>query len=394
MNSAVGDKQAVQSAKSAVQIEPVTDKKGIMELIEFPFKLYRDDPNWVPPFIEERRDLLDPKKNPFFEHSRIQFFLARRNGELVGTIGAIINDNHNTFHNEKAGGFGFFETIDDPEVAGALLHAAEDWLRKEGMTVVRGPMNPSTWDEWGLLIEGVDEPPVVMMPYNPHYYVKLIEDAGYHKAMDLYAWLGELDERLRNAPPKVFSAGQKATARHGITVRKARMKDFEKEVEIILKLTNEVWSKNWGFVPLTEHEAKHLAANLKMIIDPDLVLIAENREGEPVGYSLTLPDLHQILKKIGGGHMLPFGVLKFLWYRRQPKLMRNIRLAMLGVKEGYRMHGIDGIFYVETARTALAKGYSRMEGSWILEVNTMMNRIIERLGATRYKTYRIYEKAL
>jgi GNAT superfamily N-acetyltransferase len=374
-----------------VQIEQVKDKKGVLEFVEFPFTLYRGDPNWVPPLIEERRDFLDPKKNPFFDHARYQLFLARRNGELVGTVGAVVDDNHNTFHNERMGAFGFFECIDDQEVADALLQAAEEWVCGQGMTIMRGPMNFSTNHELGLLIEGADEPPMVMMTYNPRYYARLIEARGYCKAMDLFAYIGDLDETLQNAPPKVFRAAEQAAKKEGIRVRKADIRHFDEEVKRVKQVYDRAWTRNWGFVPITDREGDFLAAGLKPVIDPDLIFIAETSTGEPIGVSISLPDLHQALKWSGGGHMFPFGLLKFFWHKRK---VNQVRLWGMGVVEEYRGRGIDAIFYIETARAALAKGYKRIEGSWILESNTMMNRIIERLGARRYKTYRIYEKGL
>ncbi len=393
MSSPAALQQATGSVSRNFQIEPVslTDRKAVRELILFPFKHYKGDPNWVPPFIGEREDFLNPTKNPFFEHARVQFFFARRNGELVGTICGCINDNHNAFHNEKAGSFGFFECIDDAEIATALLKNAEDWVRSQGMNIIRGPMNFSSNDEWGLLIDGFHEPPVVLMTYNKPYYAGLIEGNGYTKAMDLFAYTADIDERLDNAPPKVYRAAEKAASRRGVRVRKGKISEFEKEARILMEITNRVWSKNWGFVPITEHEIEHLGKSLKPLIDPDLVLIAETAEGEPIGVSFSLPDFHQALKWSGGGRMYPFGVLKFLWYRRK---INRFRLALMGVAEEYRSLGLDAIFYVETARIASKKGYKRIEGSWILESNTMMNRIIERLGGQRYKTYRIYEKAL
>jgi GNAT superfamily N-acetyltransferase len=375
----------------AVQVEPVTSKQGVLELVEFPFKLYDGDPNWVPPLIEERRDFLDPNKNPFFDHARYQLVLARRNGELVGTIGAVVDDNHNAFHNERMGAFGFFESIDSQEVADALIGAAEDWARAQGMTIMRGPMNFSTNHELGLLIDGVDEPPMVMMTYNPRYYAKLIEARGYVKAMDLFAYIGDLDDRLHNGPPKLYRAAEKAAKNAGIRVRKANMRTFADEVQRVKAIYDRAWTHHWGFLPITEKEGDYLAAGLKHVIDPDLVLIAETSDGTPVGMSITLPDLHQALKRSGGGHMFPFGLLKFLWHKRK---IDQVRLWGMGVIDEYRGRGIDALFYIETARAALAKGHKRIEGSWILESNTMMNRIIERLGGQRYKTYRIYEKAL
>jgi GNAT superfamily N-acetyltransferase len=374
-----------------LRIEPATGKRGLLEFIEFPFKLYRGDPNWVPPLIEERQDFFDPQKNPFFEHARCQLFLGRRDDEIVGTIAAVVNDNHNAFQDEKMGSFGFFETIDDQAVADALLEAAETWVRAQGMTVIRGPLNFSTNDEIGTLVDGFDEPPMVMMTYNHRYYPSLIEARGYTKAMDVFAYIVELAEGLQNAPQKVFSVAEKAAHKEGIRVRKFDMKRFDQEVDLLKQVYNQAWERNWGFVPMTDREIDHLAHGLKAVLDPNLLFVAEISDGTPVGVSIALPDIHQALRWSGGGHMWPFGILKFLWHRRK---VNQCRLLIMGMVEQYRGRGADAIFYVETARAALAHGYKRMEGSWILENNTMMNRIIERLGGVRYKTYRVYERAL
>jgi hypothetical protein len=374
-----------------LRIEQVSDKRGILEFVEFPFKLYRGDPNWVPPLIEERRDFLDPNRNPFFEHARCQLFLARRGNALVGTIGAVVNDNHNAFHNEKAGAFSFFECINDQQVADMLLDTAEAWTREQGMSIMRGPLNFSTNDEIGTLVDGFDEPPVVMMTYNPRYYPSLIEAHGYGKAMDVYAYIMDLAERLQNAPQKFFDVAEKAAQKEGIRVRKFDLKRFDQEVALLKQVYNRAWERNWGFVPMTDAEIDHLADGMKAILDPNLLFIAETSDGTPVGVSIGVPDIHQALRWSGGGHMWPFGLLKFLWYRRK---IDQARLLIMGMVPEYRGRGADAIFYVETARQALAHGYKRMEGSWILENNTMMNRILERAGGVRYKTYRIYEKPL
>jgi GNAT superfamily N-acetyltransferase len=377
---------------STVTIEQVTDKEGIMELVKFPFKLYKGDPNWVPPFIEERRDFFDPKKNPFFEHARFQLFLARRDGELVGTIGAVVNDNHNSFHEEKSGGWGFFECVNDQAVADALFDAAEAWVRGQGMTVIRGPLSFSTNDEVGTLIDGFDEPPMIMMTYNPRYYPALIEKHNYVKAMDLYAWISnDIHKTLENAPAKLYRVTEKVMEKEGIRLRPLDKGNIEHEMELIKKIYNSAWEKNWGFVPMTDHEIEHLVKSLLPMIDTRLVFLALTADGEPAGISITLPDLHQALRWSGGGRMYPFGVLKFLWHKRK---INQARLLIMGVVEKYRGRGVDAYFYLTSAAKAAEYGYQRLEGSWILETNTMMNRIVERLGGERYKTYRIYEKPL
>jgi hypothetical protein len=376
---------------TTVRIETVTDKRGLVEYVKFPFKLYRGDPNWVPPLIEERLAYFDTKKNPLYQHTRFQLFLARRGSEVVGTIGALVNERHNQVHGERSGAFGFFECIDDPEVTDSLLQAAEDWVRGQGMTIIRGPLNFSMNDEVGLLVDGFDEPPMVLMTYNPAYYPPLIERRGYVKAMDLWAWIFDIEQGLAGAPEKLFRVAQKSMERQGLRVRKIDMRRFDEEVEIIKAAYNAAWEKNWGFVPMTDAEIDHLAANLKHMIDPDLIFVAETSDGKPAGVSLSLPDLHQALRRSGGGHYFPFGLLKFLWHRRK---VDQVRLVIMGMMEEYRGRGADAIFYLETAREALKRGYKRMEGSWILESNSMMNQIIERLGGKRYKTYRIYELPL
>lgn len=377
--------------KDGLEIVPVLDRKALVQFVEFPFKLYRDDPNWVPPLIEERLDFFNPKKNPFFEHARCQLYLARRGEEIAGTVAAVVDDNHNEFHNEQVGAFGFFDTINDPGVAAALLTQAEDWVRGQGMKCIRGPLNFSTNQEIALLIDGFDLPPMVMMTHNPRYYQGFIESQGYGKAMDVYAYLTYLKEDLENAPTKLFHVAEKAKQRAGIHIRNVDFKYFDREVALIKQVYNVAWERNWGFVPMTDHEIDHLAAGLKQIVDPNLVLVAETADGTPVGISIALPDVHQALRWSGGGHYFPFGLAKFLWHRRK---INQCRLLIMGVIPEYRTQGIDAIFYLETARAAITRGYERLESSWILESNTMMNRIIERMGGRRYKTYRIFEKSL
>jgi GNAT superfamily N-acetyltransferase len=375
---------------SRILIEPVRTRGALRGFIEFPFKRYRDDPNWVPPLIEERLAFFNRHKNPFWEHARAQLFLARRGDEVAGTIGAVVDDNHNRVHGERMGAFGFFETVDDEAVAGALLGAAESWVRGQGMAVIRGPLNFSTNQECGLLVAGFDEPPMVMMPYNPPGYAASIEACGYAKAMDLFAYIA--DDKLWEAMPRrVVRVAEKAARNAGIRVRPADIRQFQAEIQRVKEVYNRAWEHNWGFVPMTEHEFDHLAADLKPVLDPNLIFLAETADGTPIGVSLALPDLHQALKWSGGGHMFPLGLLKFLWYKRK---IDQARLLTMGVVEEYRGRGIEALFFVETVRAALEHGYKRIEGSWVLETNTMMNRTIERLGAPRYKTYRIYEKSL
>jgi GNAT superfamily N-acetyltransferase len=377
---------------NSLTVEPVSRAEELLAFIKLPFRIYRDDPYWVPPLISERKDFFNPKKNPFFEHADVTLFLARRNGEVVGTIAALIDHNHNAFHEEKAGSFGFFETIEDYGVAEALLSTACDWAKERGMEVIRGPLNFSQNQECGLLIEGFDESPVIMMTYNPRYYIDFIERFGFVKAHDLYAFIAERADfsEVAKFPPKLLRVAEKAGEKKRVKFRKVDMANFDRELEMVKKVYNKAWERNWGFVPMTDAEFDHLAANLKPLLDPNLVFIAEI-DSEPIGVSIALPDLHQPLKHMGG-QWFPFGWLKFLWYRWK---IDTVRLLIMGVIEEHRRSGIDALFYLEIGREMLKKKqYRRLECSWVLESNEAMWRILERIGAHRYKTYRIYEKSL
>ncbi|MGD2205555.1 MAG: N-acetyltransferase [Anaerolineae bacterium] len=377
-----------------IRIIPVTTEKQRRAFAKLPWRIYQDDPHWVPPIFMDRLALLTPGKHPFWEHAEQQLFLAVRSDEIVGTISAHTNHRHNEIHQDKVGFFGFFEVIEDYAVAEALLGAATAWLREQGMGAIRGPENPSQNEECGLLINGFGVPPVVMMTYNPRYYKDFIERAGFEKAQDLYAWdllTNIFDYDVQRLPRKFIRVAEQALNRPNVVVRKIDMKRFDEEVEFAKQIYNLAWERNWGFVPMTDHEIEHLGQELKFIIDPDLVYLAEV-DGKPAGISLGIPDVNQALVKVRpqpNMWSLPLTLLKFLWHRRK---IDAFRLMIMGVAPEYRTIGIDAAFYVETARSAFAKGYERCEMSWILDTNDMMNRIIERLGGEIYKTYRIYEK--
>ena len=383
-------------AASDLRVVPVTTKEQRRAFGAFPWRVHKDDPLWVPPIYGDYVNLIDPEKHPYWEHSEGQPFLAMRGNEVVGTISAHLNRRHNEIHEDKVGFFGFFEVLEDYAIAEALFDAAAKWLREKGMEAIRGPENPSQNEEVGLLVEGFDRPRVVMMPYNPRYYEDFIERAGFGKAQDLYAWLirtDVFDKDVQKLPRKFVRVADKARERPNLVVRKMNMKVFDDEVEIAKYIYNLAWEKNWGFVPFTDHEIEHLAAELKLIIDPDLVYIAE-LDGKPVGISLGVPDVYQAMLKAKpqpNNWSLPLTLVRFLLNRRK---IDTFRLLIMGVAPEYRTLGIDALFYVETARAAFAKGYEYCEMSWILESNDMMNRIIERLGGHVYKTYRIYEKPL
>ena len=382
-------------APSDFSIIPVTTKEQRKAFAKFPWHLYRNDPNWVAPIYSDHLDMLTPGKHPFHQHAEVQLFLAMRGeDEVLGTISAHINHLHNQTHKDKVGFFGFFEVVEEYQVAEALLSAAAGWLRERGMEAIRGPESFSQNEECGLLIDAFDQPPVVLMTYNPPYYVDFIERAGFEKAQDLYAWdilTNIFDYDVQKLPAKFVRVAEHARQCPGLEFRQVDLKQFDHEVELAKEVYNAAWEANWGFVAMTEPEFEHLGASLKMVLDPALAYVALI-DGKPVGISIGLPDVNQAFLKAKSQPnlwSLPLFLVKFLWYRRK---IDALRLVIMGVVPEHRSLGIDALFYVETARAAFQKGYKRAEMSWILESNDMMNRIIERLGGRIYKTYRLYQK--
>lgn len=381
---------AVSSTGREVRIREIPLGGSMKEFIELSWKVNAGDPQWVPPLRMALEPVLDRKKHPFHQHADVAYFLAERGGETVGRIAAVVNHQYNQFHDgDRTGFFGFFESTDDPAVAAALLDAAAEWLRARDRDVMRGPMNFSTNDEFsspGVLIDGFDTPPVVMMSHNPRYYGGLMDAAGMEKAKDLVAyWIGpNIPERLRNAM-------QRLTQRAGVTIRSVRMKELKSEVAKVQEVYNAAWSQNWGFVPMTAAEFDHMAKEMKPVVDPDLVLLAEKADGEPIGFLLALPDLNRAFKHLTDGKLLPFGVFKFLWHKRK---IRTARILTLGLKPGYQHLGLGAAMYTRLLEIGIGKGYQGAEGSWILEDNHEMCTALEKLGADKYKTYRVYDRVL
>lgn len=377
----------------SVQIEKVQSEKQLRQFVAVPWRVYEHDPNWVPWLYFERLAFFDKKKNPFFEHAEADYFIARRDGEPVGVIAAILNHRHNEFQQENVAHFGIFEVLNDRDAALALLETACDWARQKGVERILGPMNFTTYDEVGMLIEGYESPPVVLMPYNPPYYLDFMEEAGFVKAMDLLAWIRDLDALVEELPPKMHRVIGRVKERYGLNVRPIDMKRWDEEIEIVKNIYNNAWQRLWGFVPMTNAEIEHLAENLKLILDPALAFFVE-RDGEAVGFSLTLPDVNQPLGRIRPG---PSQLSSYLAAGRLFLQRYNtdlVRVFALGVVEKYRARGVDALLYYETAQAALKRGYTRAEASWILETNENMNRVIAMLGGEVYKKYRIYEKDL
>ena len=317
-------------------------------------------------------------------------WIAVKNAEVVGRVAAIINDNHNSFHNEKTGFFGFFESIDDKSVSAPLLDAALGFLRNEGMITARGPVSPSTNDECGLLVSGFDKEPVMLMPYNPPYYEELLTSYGFAKAKDMYAfWISKDVIKDQKMMDKLERITEMIKKREGIVYRNLNMKDFNNEVRRVKEVYNDAWSRNWGFVPLTDDEIDHLAKNLKIAVDPDFVQFADI-DGKPVGFSLTLPDINQAIKGLNG-KLFPLGVFKFL---ANKKKINRLRVIIMGVKKEYQKMGIDAGFYRDVIKAGNRKGYTGAEISWVLEDNFAMVQTAEKLGAKIYKTLRIFDKVL
>ena len=372
----------------AIEVAAISGKSGLNEFVKLPWSIYgRDpgrDPHWVPPLQIAVKELLDREKHPFYANADAEFFIARRDGRPVGRIAAIIDRNHNKFHEEKAGFFGFFESIDDAEVAQALLKTAREWVTARGAEFMRGPTNPSTNYECGLLVEGFDSDPMVMMTYNPRYYPRLIEQAGLRKVKDLIAFVNSADNTQLD---KISRVSERALKRHKVTIRPVNLKDFQNEVERIWDVYNAAWEKNWGFVPMTKEEFFLQGKEMKQILKPEMVLVGEIA-GRMIGFALALPDVNVALKP-ANGKLLPTGLLKILYYQRK---IRAVRVVALGVVEEFRATGVAGGFYAALVRNARKLGFDgECEMSWILEDNVLMTRSLELMGAKRSKTYRLYQ---
>jgi len=366
-----------------LQVEEVKNQKDLMTFVRFPWEIYQGDRYWVPPLIKDQLLKFSPN-HPFHSHSEMILFLAHRGAKIEGRIAGIIDRNYIEFHQEKVGFFGFFESFPDAEVAGTLLSRVANWLKGHGMEKMTGPMNPSSNDECGLLIDGFDASPCLMMPYNPRTYPSLVEDFGLRKRMDLYAYfmedssfhldrLDRITERLRKREPQ-------------LRVRPIDLRHFDEELKIIKEIYNQAWSKNWGFVPLTDEEINLLAKELKPLVVSDLVLFAYWGD-EPIGFSVSLPDYNEVLKHLNGKIGL-LGALKFLYYSKK---IKKVRVMLLGVKHAFQKKGVEGLLYIETFKRGARKDYHQAECSWILEENVLMQHGIEAMGGKRYKTYRIYE---
>ncbi|HZJ28443.1 MAG TPA: hypothetical protein VFD37_00475 [Solirubrobacterales bacterium] len=373
-------------------IRPVRTRRDLKRFVKVPFGLHRDNSLWVPPLIYDRMQFLNRAKNPYFEHAEAEYFIAERGGEPVGRITAQIDRRWDEFHGPGTGMFGFFESVNDPEVAGALLDTAAGWLRERGRTRILGPMDFTTNDEVGILIEGYDRAPMILQNWHPPYYRELLETHGYDKAMDLLMWWLELGDLKQGSEfhPMIHQAAVESRDKHGIAVRNMRKRDMAAEVARFAGVYNEAWGENWGFVPMTDAEVEFHAKILKQVIDEKWALIAEAPNGEVAGAALTLPDINQVLAKMNG-RLLPFGWLRFLLGKRK---INRVRVFALGVRNDYQHAGVAAALYIRHLDNADPDGVPAGECGWILEVNDPMNRAMEGMGGEVIKRYRLFERQL
>jgi hypothetical protein len=374
-----------------VEVRPVRTPGERKAFVRVQFDLLRGDPQWVPPLVLERLELLDPRKNPFFEHGEAELFVAWRGGRPVGRISAQLDRLHHERHDPAEGFFGFFDAPDDPEVVGALWRAVEDWHRARGHRRVLGPFSFTINGEMGVLIDGFDTPPFLMMNHNPPYYAARLEALGLTRAKDVFAWRyvpGELNDATRQIAEYTRSVP-------GVKLRRLDPKRLDAEVRTVMTIFNEAWSSNWGYLPFTENELSKMAREFKLLLDPRVAFVVEV-DGEPAAMALSMPNLNEAIRDLDG-RLLPTGLFKLLW-RLKVKGLRSLRLILLGIRPKFRgrpeLKGLSVLLYVETHLQAVAAGYDLGELSWTLEDNEKINNGIRLMGGVPYKTYRVFQKAL
>ena len=367
-----------------VTIKEINAPAEIKQFIKFPWRTYKNDPNWVPPLIHDQMNFFNPDKNPFYQHSRVQLIMAYENNKPAGRLSVHENKLLVKKQGEPVGFFGFFECVNDYAVAKALFDSAKKWLQEKNYALMRGPANFTINGEYALLVDGFDYPPMVLMTHNPPYYAKLLEQYGFESAQDMFAFRMSSDDRL---PAHVLALANEVERKYpDLVVRKMDLNDFKNETKIVHQVYSQAWAENWGASPMTEAEILKLANDLKLIIDPDIAYIMEYR-GQPIGFSLSVPNANEALKK-ANGRLFPFGLLKILWAKNR---IKTFRVLVMGVLKEHRHHGFDSIFYKKTWETAKQKGYRWAEMSMINESNIPMRRVLEWVGAKIYKTYRMYD---
>jgi len=395
--SASSQRKRSAVASHDLVISPVSSKSELKAFVDLPWRLYAGDPHWVPPLKSEVHGIISPARNPFFDHAEAQYFLARRGQKVVGRISAHFDRLAHSMPAEQgmgpgAGNFGLFEA-GDAEIGAALIRAAEGWLRTKGMTRVVGPISLSIWEEPGLLIEGFDHAPTVMMGHNSPAYRAMIEGAGYRPVKQLKTYELDITQEFPPLIQRIIASGEK-NAR--IRIRPVDKSKFDEEAAVILRILNDAWGNNWGFVPITDHEVEHFGKQLKPIVREDLIMVAE-LEGEPVAFMITLPDLNEAIRPLNGS-LFPFGWAKLLWWLRNPQV-RTMRVPLMGVVQRLQASRLASqlafmmIEYIR--RNAVARyGASRGEIGWVLDDNQGMNAIADAIGSKVNKVYQIYEKAL
>lgn len=375
-----------------VEIRQVKTKAERKEFIKFAWKVYRSDPqlrkNWVPPVVSDYMKTLDTELYPLYEHADLAMFTAWKDGEMSGTIAAIRNRRHNEVHEDRVGFWGFFECVNDQEVANALFAAASVWLRGKGLDTMRGPVTPSMNDQCGMLTKGYDSPPVFLMLYNPPYYNDLVMKAGHRVGQELLAWY--IDQDLIDIG-RLSRIAEHVMKRENLTVRDMDMKHFDSEVRKIREIYNSAWEKNWGFVPMTDREFDFMARSMKSVADPHFIYFVEDADGRAIGFSLSLPDMNQALRHVNGNPFTPWGLLKFLWYKRNISMFRTITM---GVLPEYRNKGIDSILNARISEHGGKYGLYASEMSWVLKSNEAMSKLAKVIGGKPYKEYVIYEKKI
>ena len=377
-----------------MEVRPIDDRREFQEFFRFPWRHYQDDPNWVPPLLSMRRQLLDKSKHPAWKYMVGEYFGAWRDDRLVGTIAAFINHEHNRYQDENIGFFGLFETVDDVEVAAALLTAAGEWVRAQGADAIRGPASFTTNEECGLLVDNFSRP-VIMMPYNPPYYAALIAAAGFEKAMDIHCIYQDRNTiEKSNSLQRLERLVNRASQRSGIVVRQMNARAKKAEFQRFREIYNAAWEKNWGFIPMNDEELEALIADLGMLVEPDLAFFAEIA-GKPVGFALTIPNFNDALHRAYPRPGVPefITMAQVAWHWKIRKSIRSVRMPLMGVKQEHRNKGVELAMLLAVIKALLPSQYDYLDSGWVLETNPLI-KISLSLGGEIYKTHRFYQKSL
>ncbi len=370
----------------SITVTKVQSKKELKKFVRLPWQIYKNDPYWVPPLINDKMKFLDKKRGVFFEFGEAEYFLAYKNGQLAGRIDAHVDHQYEKYHDMDTGFFGFFECINDQEVANALFEAAEDWVSKKGKTKILGPESFTIYDETAMLYDGFDSSPVILLTYNPPYYNDLVTGHGFEKAIDWYAFVLRRDVKPKAS---MYRVRDRVLKQHNVAIKPLTKKEINKRLEQIKVIFKDAWRENWGHTPLTERQYEHLASELKLVVKPEMTYFAEVGD-KTVGFILTILDANQAIKR-ANGRLFPFGLIKIMLGLKK---IKHIRILAMGVLEEYRNRGLDVAFYLETIDTGMRLGLEECECSMIVETNELMIHALEKTGAKKYKTYRIYQKSI